>query len=39
VQRRLVDLQAVFPKHVQERSFPRVIKTEEEDFGVLVVEA
>jgi len=39
VQGRLVNLQAVFPEHVQERCFSSIIQAKKEDFSVLVVKA
>lgn len=39
MQGRLVNLQAVFPEHVQERCFSSIIQAKKEDFGVFVVKA
>ena len=39
VERGLVDLHAVFFEHVKEGSFTCVIEAQEEDLGILVVEA
>lgn len=39
VKRRLVNLQAVLPKHVQQGRLPGVVQSQEEDLSILVVQA
>ena len=39
MKRRLVNLQAVLPKHVQQGRLPGVVQSQEEDLSILVVQA